>query len=196
MKTKLTKQIQTVALGAAVMLFTDFQSHGQGMPGELRSNIHELFNKHGKVTRTVTETPKGYVSVTETDDPALRKVLREHIHQMEDRLKSGLGVRMWDPAFQEYRAQLEDISLKITPTDKGVRVEATGATEQAIQAARVHAQVVSAFVANGWEEHDKTHPVPNKQPKEATERAAKPGGNAENGRNGTNCCQRCYQHGK
>ncbi len=74
----------------------------QGMPPEARKNIHLLFNQHESVTRTVTMTQGGYISLTESADPKVAAALKEHVRQMEERLKSGLMVRRHDPAFVEF----------------------------------------------------------------------------------------------
>ena len=130
---------------------------GRGMPEAARENIHTLFENHAKIKRTVTKTEAGYTSVTESDDPKVVRALQTHVTQMADRLESGLMVRRWDPAFEEYVNHYKDMDHQFEKTDKGVRMVVKGRTADAAKVAQNHAAVISAFVAHGWEEHDRKH---------------------------------------
>jgi hypothetical protein len=129
----------------------------QGMPPDARKNIHLLFNQHEEVRRTVTMTKDGYVSLTESDDPKVAGALKEHVRQMEDRLKGGLMVRRHDPAFAEFSEYYDQMTLVIEPTEKGLRVSVTGTTPAAVKVAQNHANVVTDFATHGWEGHDREH---------------------------------------
>jgi hypothetical protein len=129
----------------------------QGMPPEARNNIHQLFNQHAAITRTVTLTQDGYVAVTESTDPKVVAALRGHVQQMSDRLKSGLMVRRHDPAFVEYAAHYDNITHTVEPTAKGLKVTVTGKTPDAVKVAQNHASVVTDFASHGWEAHDRDH---------------------------------------
>lgn len=131
---------------------------GHGMPVEARNNIHQLFDNHDKITRKVTMTPDGYVSVTESTDPKLAATLRSHVKEMSQRFESGRMVRGWDPAFRELRTHYADISHRIEATERGLKVIVTGKTPTAIKVAQNHADIVSNFASHGWTEHDVTHP--------------------------------------
>ena len=89
------------ALTASLLLTWTPQCSAQGMPAEARENIHALFSQHTNFTRKVTITEDGYTALTESQDPKLARVLREHVKQMRERLQSGRMVRGWDPAFRE-----------------------------------------------------------------------------------------------
>lgn len=146
----------------AVSLFATFlaaSASAQGMPPEARDNIHRLFDQHAAVKRTVTLTATGYTALTESDDPVVAKTLREHVDQMRARLDAGMGVRRWDPAYDEMVRHYKDLELKVEPTEKGLRVVMTGKTPAAVKIAQNHAQIVSKFVAHGWSEHDLEHPA-------------------------------------
>ena len=130
---------------------------GRGMAEAARDQIHALFENHSKIRRTVTLTEAGYTSVTESDDPKVVKALQTHVTQMADRLESGLMVRRWDPAFEEYVNHYKDMDHQFQRTDKGVRMAVKGRTADAAKVAQNHAAVISAFVAHGWEEHDRKH---------------------------------------
>lgn len=135
---------------------------GRGLPAEAREVIQSLFADHAKIRRAVTTTEDGYVAVTESDDPKVSGALHKHVAQMAERLESGLQVRRWDPAFAEYVAHYKEMDHQFQQTEKGVRVVVKGRTPLAVKVAQNHAAVISAFAANGSEEHDRRHEPVNK----------------------------------
>jgi hypothetical protein len=126
---------------------------------EAHQTIHSLFDNHARFSREVKVTEEGYVSLTTSDDPAAVKMVQSHVKQMESRLKQGMMVRRWDPAFEEFVRHYDDIDIKIENVEKGIRITASGKTEEARKVARNHAGIVSRFVKNGWDEHDVSHPT-------------------------------------
>jgi len=130
----------------------------QMMSPESRENIHTLLDNHASIRRTVTLTDDGYVSTTESSDSSVARALREHVTQMEKRLESGLMVRRWDPAFAEYVQHWDDIVHFMVPTNGGLSMTVHGKTPEAIKVAQNHAEIVTDFVTNGWEGHNRTHP--------------------------------------
>ena len=168
----------------------------QGMPPEARNNIHQLFNNHAAITRTVTLTKDGYVALTESSDPKVTAALRGHVQQMSDRLKSGLMVRRHDPAFVEYAAHYDNITHTVEPTAKGLKVTVTGKTPDAVKVAQNHASVVTDFASNGWAGHDRDHAkalTPAAKPASQPS-GMKPAANADKGsgpccESGGQCCQ-------
>lgn len=135
------------------------QPAGRGMPPEAQEQIHALFDGHEQIQRTVVKTEDGYTALTESDDPKIAAALQKHVTQMSARLESGLRVRRWDPAFEQYVAHYAEMTHTFEKTDKGIKATVKGKTPLAAQVARNHAAVVSAFAAHGWTEHDKTHPA-------------------------------------
>ena len=131
----------------------------QGMPADMRQNIHALFNGHDTIQRSVRVTTNGYTASTESTDPTVAAALREHAPQMSRRLESGLMVRRWDPAFVEYIAHYAQIEHRFEALTNGLKVVVIGRTPTAIKVAQNHASVISDFVAHGWEGHDRTHPA-------------------------------------
>jgi hypothetical protein len=132
---------------------------GQGMPLEVRANIHTLLGSHTQMQREVTLTPDGYEAVTQSTNSRVTTALQEHVRQMQERLDGGLAVRRWDPAFAEYRAHYEEIDFTVNQTAAGVRVVANGQTPEGVTVAQNHAGVIDMFVDHGWAEHDQTHPA-------------------------------------
>ena len=137
---------------------------GQGMPVAMHGNIHALFDAHRKFTRSVEMTKDGYVAITESRDPKLANILREHVSQMRDRLQSGMMVRRWDPAFPELIEHYDDITHRVEATRHGLKITVTGKTPEAIKVAQNHANTVSDFAEHGWKAHDRGHPVALQQP--------------------------------
>ncbi len=190
MKTKLPLPTAALLLAAAWFGLHPAPARAQGMPPETRNTIHALFDNHAALRRTVTPTTNGYVAVTESDDPTVARTLRRHVSQMRERLESGLGARMWDPAYAEMRRHYSDLTLTIEPTEKGLRVTMVGRTPEAAKVAQNHAQIVSKFIERGWPEHGVEHPAVNTTP--ASE--AKPPEKAaptQEGRRETGCGQGC-----
>lgn len=151
-------KIKTIVAIALVLTGVSHRASAQGLPAESRENIHALFNQHTNVIRKVTLTKDGYVAVTESKDPKLAKILREHVAQMSNRLESGRMIRGWDPAFRELREHYDGISHQVEATEHGLKIVVKGKTPEAIQVAQNHAKIVSRFAAHGWDEHDVRHP--------------------------------------
>jgi hypothetical protein len=188
---KMNPEHLALTLLAAALFLRPAPIVAQGMPPEARKNIHSLFDNHDKFKRTLTLTKDGYMAVTESDDPVLARTLRSHVAQMRERLDSGLGARMWDPAYAEMRQHYTDLSLKVEPTEKGLRVVMTGRTPAAAKVAQNHAQIVSKFIEKGWPEHDVKHPaVAGTAPEPGS--AAAPSGSRDCG-TGAKCCMGCRQ---
>jgi hypothetical protein len=161
MKTPASAQSHLLAAMALVAALSGTscaqQGGGRGMPAEAQEQIHALFDNHAKISRDLKLTTTGYTATTESDDPKVAAALQKHVKQMQDRLKSGLSVRRWDPAFAEYCDHYDELDHQFTATAKGVRMTVTGKNAAAIKIAQNHAKVVSAFAAHGWSEHDKKH---------------------------------------
>lgn len=134
--------------------------HAQGMPTEQQDRIHFLASHHNEIHREVKLTDTGYTAVTESDNPAIIKELHRHVTYMSERLGGGQPVRRWDPAFAAFFEQYKHLKHNIEKTTKGIRIEVTGDTPEAIAAAQQHAAVVSQFVTLGIEAVQQKHEAP------------------------------------
>lgn len=130
-----------------------------GLSSEARETIHTLFEKRDRIHRKVKEIKDGYEALTESDDPSVARALKQHVRQMEKRLKSGLSVRRWDPAFAQYCDHYEEMEHRFEETEHGLRMIVTASDPLVVRIARNHAGVVSRFVSEGWGEHDLEHPA-------------------------------------
>lgn len=94
----------TVASGVA-LLPVSAQPPGKGPAGKDaafagdRDTFHYLLENHKDIKRTVKVLKDGVESLTESDKPEVAKKIQEHVPAMYERLKSGKGVRYWDPLF-------------------------------------------------------------------------------------------------
>ena len=151
------KTIPSKLLVPLLLILTSASALSQGMPVENREAIHKLFDNHRAITREFKMTEKGYEATTESKDPEVARAIKRHVNQMSERLESGLMVRRWDPAFEEYVAYYDQIDHKFQPTQKGIRVVVQGRNPKAVKVAQNHAKVLAAFIQHGWDEHDKAH---------------------------------------
>jgi hypothetical protein len=127
-----------------------------------RETFHFLLTNHKAITRTVKKLNRGVETVTESDTPAVAKKIQEHVPAMYERLKSGNGVRYWDPLFAEAFKHGKKMKMEITNTEKGVRVTETSDDTEVVKIIQAHAEVVTKFVEKGFEEAHKEHPLPTK----------------------------------
>ncbi len=115
--------------------------------------IHALFMNHGKMTRTVTNLPNGVRTVTESPDPAVAKLLQEHVATSRQRVDSGVdpGLPMESDALHAIYAQHGTITTNVEMTPTGVVVTQTSDDAAAAQALQQHAAEVTTFVNDGME---------------------------------------------
>lgn len=130
-----------------------------------RDTFHYLLEHHKEIRRTVKVRKDGVESLTESDTPAVAKKIQEHVPAMYERLKSGNGVRYWDPLFAEAFKHGKKMTLVIEKTEKGVKVVETADDAEVVKVIQAHAEVVSKFVEKGFDEAHKEHPRPGKEKK-------------------------------
>lgn len=126
-----------------------------------RDTFHFLLENHKAIRRTVKKLDNGVETITESDKEEVAKKIREHVPAMYERLKSGKGVRYWDPLFAEAFKHGKKMKLEITKSAKGVKVLETSDDPAVVKVIQAHAEVVSKFVEKGFEEARKEHPVPD-----------------------------------
>jgi len=127
-----------------------------------RDTFHFLLENHKSIKRTVRKLSNGVETVTESDKPEVAKKIQEHVPAMYERLKSGKGVRYWDPLFAEAFKHGKKMKMAIINTEKGVKVTETSDEAEVVKIIQAHAEVVSKFVEKGFAEAHKAHPVPGK----------------------------------
>lgn len=125
-----------------------------------RDTFHFLLDNHKAIKRTVKKLDNGVETVTESDKPEVAKKIQEHVPAMYERLKSGTGVRYWDPLFAEAFKHGKKMKMTIENTKTGVKVVETSDEAGVVKIIQAHADVVSKFVEKGFEEARQEHPVP------------------------------------
>jgi hypothetical protein len=113
--------------------------------------IHELVVNHDRIKRTVTNLPNGIRTVTESDDPRLAQLIREHVATMGQRVRQGddPGLPIESPAVHAIFRDKDKIRTTTESTAKGIIVVQTSSDSTAIAALRQHASEVSDLVAGG-----------------------------------------------
>lgn len=130
-----------------------------------RDVFHFLLTNHKDITRTVKNRDDGVETVTESDKKDVAAKIQEHAAAMHKRVKDGNGIRLRDPLFAELFKHYDKIEMTVEKTDKGVKVTETAKAKEVVKLIQAHAEVVSKFVKDGFDEAHKTHPVPAKDDK-------------------------------
>jgi Spy/CpxP family protein refolding chaperone len=123
---------------------------GDRAAGRDADTIHELLADHDRIRRTVTNLPNGIRTVTESDDPRIAELLREHVARMGERVRTGqkLGLMETDNVHALYAAK-DKIRTSSEPTANGIAVTQTSDDPQVVALLQDHARDVSRLVAGG-----------------------------------------------
>ena len=113
--------------------------------------IHELFVNHDRITRTVTNLPDGIRTVTESDDPRIAQLLKDHVASMRQRVDTGNdpGLPIESEALHAIFRNYDKIETKVETTEKGVVVVQTSTDPATVAALQQHASEVTDFVKEG-----------------------------------------------
>ena len=114
-------------------------------------DIHELFINHDRITRTVTNLPNGIRTVTESADPRIAQILREHVTSMGQRVETGNdpGLPIESPALRAIYRNYDKIHTTFEPTTTGIVVIQTSTDQETVAALQQHAAEVTEFVDDG-----------------------------------------------
>jgi intracellular sulfur oxidation DsrE/DsrF family protein len=135
---------------------------GKGPNSDMKADMtvfHYLLEHHKAIRRTVKKLDNGVETVTESDNPEVAGKIQEHVASMHKRVKEGRGLRFWDDLFVAIFKNYKKIEMKVENTKNGVRVRETSDDPLTVGLIQAHAEVVSKFVASGFEEAHKNHPV-------------------------------------
>jgi uncharacterized protein (TIGR01244 family) len=142
----------------AVAGAVDPQRGRQGPPrgrgiAEDRGVWLQLLQQHDRIRRTLVHRQEGDLGIveatTESDDPAVAALIKDHGLAMKQRMATGARVRNWDAVFHELFNRHEFVDLEVTVTDKGVRIVESSRDPETIALLRSHAMGVSEFVRAG-----------------------------------------------
>lgn len=157
-----------IALIAAIPAFGQGARGGRGMMSDSTHAadmqvFHQLFAHRGEITRHVIVRPDGIETVTESMNPDVSRLLQTHVTSMLARVKDGRPIHRRDPLFAELFRYADRINAEHQLTANGVRVVETSTDAYVVKLLQAHAEVVSAFLANGPSEMMKNHPLPPRQ---------------------------------
>jgi hypothetical protein len=124
--------------------------------------FHFLLDNRSKIERTVTDLPDGVETLTESDDPEVASAIREHVAAMYRRLAEGRPIHRRDPLFAEIFEHADAIEMTMEKTEHGLRVRETSSDPYVAKLIQSHAQVLNAFVENGYPEMRKNHQLPER----------------------------------
>lgn len=133
---------------------------GMMMGGDM-GTIHSLFDERERITRTVKKLPDGVETLTESEDEKVRKLIREHVGAMYQRMARKQPIRMWDPLYAELFRNADKIKFEMQNTAKGIRVVETSTDPRVARMLNAHAEGVTEFLKEGMAAMHKSHPVPD-----------------------------------
>lgn len=119
-----------------------------------------LFDHRAEITRTVMPRSDGVETLTESGNPAVTEMLHAHVESMLARMKEARPIHQRDPLFREIFRNASKISVHQERTPKGIRVVETSSDAYVVKLIQAHAEVVTAFIANGRAEMMRNHAVP------------------------------------
>ena len=126
--------------------------------------FHQLFDHRDEITRQVFMRSNGIETLTESANPQVARLLQTHVTSMLARVKERRPIHQRDPLFAELFRYADRVTARYEATPGGVRVFETSADPYVVKLLQAHAEVVSAFIANGRSEMMKNHPLPPREP--------------------------------
>jgi hypothetical protein len=120
-----------------------------------------LLYHHDKIRREVKRLPNGLAAVTESDDPAIATLIKDHTLAMKDRMESGARVRTWDPVFRELFDRHAKVKLEVVLTEKGVSIVETTDDPETLRLLKSHSAGVTDMVREGGRASQRETPFVN-----------------------------------
>jgi hypothetical protein len=127
-----------------------------------RDLFHELLTHRAEIRRRVKPIDGGVETLTESDNPAVAVVIQKHVGSMKKRVEGGSPIHLRDPLFAEVFRHADKITFAYEKTKQGVRVVETSDDPYVAKLIQAHAEVVSLFLKNGFDEVHQNHALPAK----------------------------------
>ena len=127
-----------------------------------RELFHELLQHRADIRREVKKLDRGEETLTESDKPEVAAAIQKHVASMEKRVKDKQPIHRRDPLFAEVFRHANQIKFVYEKTKQGIRVTETSDDPYVVKLIQKHAEVVSLFVKNGFEEVHRNHDLPSK----------------------------------
>ena len=101
--------------------------------------------------RTVVNLPNGIRTVTESDDPRIARIIKEHVANMGERVSAGKdpGLPIESPALRAIFKYKDKITTTVETTAKGSIVVQTSSDPETVAVLQKHASEVSDLVRGG-----------------------------------------------
>ena len=125
-----------------------------------RDVFQTLLGNHARIRREVRLVEDGVETVTESDDPSIAILIKDHVRAMKSRIEERRRIRQWDPMFRAVFDNAAEIEMDYEETPAGVRVREVSSDPAVARLIQAHARVVDGFVARGGAESREAHPVP------------------------------------
>ena len=124
--------------------------HDAALMAEM-GDIHELFVNHDRITRTVANLPNGIRTVTESSDPHIAQLLKDHVTSSRGRVESGHdpGLPIESEALRSIYRNYQKIQTSFELTATGIVVVQTSSDPESVAALQQHASEVTEFVKDG-----------------------------------------------
>lgn len=140
---------------------------GKGRGGDAafiadRDMFHSLLSHRADIRREVKKTEHGVETLTESDKPEVAATIQKHVASMEKRVKDKKPIHLRDPLFAEVFRHADKIKFVYEKTEKGMRVTETSDDPYVAKLIQAHADVVSLFIKNGFDEPHRNHDLPPK----------------------------------
>ena len=115
--------------------------------------------------RHISEEEDGLSVHVESDHNERLLWLKDHVVEMQKRMKSGKAARTWDPLFKAYFDNLDDINLECSSSDQDVRCTSTGSSQCALDLIQAHAsyhnEIAASIEENGTHKIKSDHAIPD-----------------------------------
>ncbi|MDE2167668.1 MAG: hypothetical protein KGJ66_15190 [Alphaproteobacteria bacterium] len=113
--------------------------------------VHQLIINHDSIKRTVTNTPDGIRTVTESDNPKIAQLLKDHAATMIGRVGEGSdpGLPIESQALHGIFRDKDKIHTTVETTANGVVVVQTSNDPKVVTELQQHASEVSDLVHGG-----------------------------------------------
>jgi hypothetical protein len=128
-----------------------------------RELFHFLLEHRDEIRRQVTRRDDGVETVTESDNPEVASAILKHVGSMERRVQDENPIHLRDPLFAAVFRHADKIKFRSEKTAKGMRVVETSEDAYVVKLIQAHAEVVSLFLKNGFDEVRRNHSVPSRQ---------------------------------
>lgn len=124
---------------------------GAGHDAGIMTGVHEMFVGHEQLTRSVTVLPDGIKTVTESADPRLAQLIKDHVTVSNAQLASGVdpGLPMESDSLRDIFKYQAEIRTTVETTAAGIVVTQTSSNPAAVAALQQHAAEVTLFVKDG-----------------------------------------------